>query len=173
VINDHEAAQLYKLMTARRPRQGPVTDADLDYLMIMSQDGGWDYRQAVRAFVEHGNNHPGEFFEAGHITQRVKEVRKEIRARWYCPDPPRELAEDPRAEIEWRRRACDVFTDRNLALWASGQPLEKPEVALQLKPVPLTVPQQGDSAERRAARAQVRQLTAKTVVPKVYGKEAS
>lgn len=169
MITNEQALNLYELTQLGDNRKPPLP-AQLMLWRKISQQGAWSYEQAVQAIIEFRSGHPGEYFEPGHVSVRVAELRKQIRERWYCPDPPYELADDPRAELEWKRRAAEEFTERNLERWTSGLPLEKPEVALQLRPVPLTLVQQGDSAERRAARAEIGRFTAKTVVPKAYCK---
>lgn len=155
MISEQEAGKLSKLIAARDKRT--IGDADLDLWLIMSQAGGWTYRQAVRAFVEHTNSRPGEWFEPGHVTQRVAELRKQIRERWYCPDPPRELGSDPRSEIEWRRQAAEEFVQRNLDRWASGQPLEELRPVLESGGGVIQM-FSGDSVAKRAALAEVRRF---------------
>lgn len=86
----------------------------------------------------------------GHVIEQVRANRDRIRARWYCPDPPRALADDPRAEIAWRRRAADSFRDRANTALATGQPLD--DVPLLAGPVEADPPA---AVERRSALAEI------------------
>lgn len=133
----------------------------------VAKQGGWTYEQGVRAVIEHRTYKPGVYLEPGHVTQRVAEVRKDIRTRWYAPAPPLELADDPAAEIAWRRRAIAEFVDRNLSLWAQGEPLEEApsplgEVDEKRGELPSACP--GDSEIKRAALAEMRRFTKRTAV---------
>ena len=83
---------------------------------------GWTYHAAVRAIHEHYRRSTA-FLMPGHITEILNEVRAQIR-RQIAGDrfpPPRELADDPRAEIEWRRRRYAEFTERAMLAWAKGE----------------------------------------------------
>jgi hypothetical protein len=167
MIAELEAGKLAKLIAARDKRT--IGDADIDLWMIMAQSAGWNYRQAVRAFIEHSNEHPGEFFEPGHVAKRVAEVRKQISERWYCPDPPRELADDPRGEIVWRRQMAEAFMRHNLDLWAGGYPLAGSSPALVVeneKRGELPAVGSGDSPVKRAAIAEMRKFAQRTRIPK-------
>ena len=54
-------------------------------------------------------------------------IRKQVFVRDLVP--PKDLAENPRAELEWRRRHIAEVTERALGAWADGEPLPQLEAA--------------------------------------------
>ena len=166
MITNEQALEL--LMFAIVGDNRGVHDSNITLWREVSRQGGWTYEQGFRAVIEHRTFKPGVYLEAGHITQRVAEVRKDIRARWYCPAPPRELADDPAAEIAWRRRAAAEYVERNLALWAAGEPLDDAQsplddLAEKRGLLPAATGEASDA--RRAAVLGMRRFAAKTAVP--------
>lgn len=173
MMTEDEIKSFMKMLVARDKRT--VGHADVSFWLAMSEVGGWSYRQAVRAFIEHASSRPGEWFEPGHVTQRVDEVRAELKQRWYCPDPPRELGGDPRAEIEWRRNAAEEFMRVGLEGWAAGRPLPEPQVALESGGSGVIRLFPGDSDAKRAAVESVQRFARKHAVerPKRRPRRAS
>ncbi len=125
MISREQALNLYKLTQVGDNRTAP-DEMTIRLWREVSRQGRWTFEQALQAIIEHRTYRPGVYFEPGHVTLRVDEVRRDIRSRWYPPDPPRELADDPAAEIAWRLREAAAFLDRNLALWVAGEPLDAP-----------------------------------------------
>jgi hypothetical protein len=168
MITNVQALELY--WTAQlTDHRDPPPDHVLTLWREVSKQGKWTYEQGMRAIIEHRTYKPGEYFEPGHITKRVMEVRKEIGGRWYCPDPPDHLFDDPRAEIEWRRRAQQEFMNRNLALWAEGEPFESINEVLGLeneKRGALPAAAAYDSPAKRAALEEIRKFSTRTRIPK-------
>lgn len=85
---------------------------------LIANEDDWTLPLACRALVEHAKIDPMPARPA-HIKAIIDGVRKKIRAQFtedVCP--PRELADDPRAEIEWRRKRVADYTQRALDCWA-------------------------------------------------------
>jgi hypothetical protein len=175
MITNEQALNLYELTQLGDNRKPPIP-AQLMLWRKVSERGNWSYEQAVQAIIEFRSDHPGEYFEPGHVSTRVAELRKEIRQRWECPDPPYELADDPMAECQWRRRMCAEFTERNLARWTQGLPLASVGQVFEIEGAsPLSsradfpAVQSGDHPDKVAAVMGMRQFSRKSQVPKPYG----
>lgn len=126
------------------------TDDDLDTWLDAARMGRWTRAQMAAAVLEVNAEFTGYRIQPGHVTAKIAEQAARIRNRWYCPDPPRELADDPVAEIAWRSRSAADYRERALYALATRQPLE--EVSLLREPEP-EVP----SLERR--RERIEQIT--------------
>lgn len=164
MITNEQAVELYELAQLGDNREVPPINK-LKLWRAVAQQGGWTYEQGFRAIIEHRSENPGVYFEPGHISQRVAAVRAQIRNRWYCPDPPRHLADDPLAEIAWRRQSAEDFMQRNLAHWVVGEPLEL-STGGEIENVKRgELPEGGDSAAMREALALVRSFTNRRRVP--------
>lgn len=111
------------------------TADDIDTWMLAAQVGGWSRAQLAAACLALASTFTGFRVQPGHMTEQINRNRDKIRTVWYCPDPPRELAEDPAAEIEWRRRAALDFADRATAALATGVPLDEIPLTLESEPV--------------------------------------
>jgi hypothetical protein len=131
---------LFKLLT--RIDGHPRDIDDIDTWSLAARSGRWSRAQLAAAMLTLNVTFRGFRVMPGHVAEQIVNQREQIRTRWYCPDPPRELAEDPEAEIEWRRRVAVDFTDRALLALASGQSLD--DVPLVTDPEPrrdlVTVP---------------------------------
>jgi hypothetical protein len=119
-----EIIDLLTLITAYDQRT--VGGDDVQAWLIIANAEDWTLPLARRAVIEHhrrGGDRPR--IKPGHITDTLTELRREIsRTVFHTPlVPPRELADDPRAEIAWRRDYARRTTDRALNAWARGEPL--------------------------------------------------
>lgn len=119
-----EIIDLLTLITAYDQRT--VGGDDVQAWLIIANAEDWTLPLARRAVIEHyrrGGDRPR--IKPGHITDTLTELRREIsRTVFHTPLlPPRELADDPRAEIAWRREYTRRATDRALDAWARGEPL--------------------------------------------------
>src|SRR6266545_2531980 len=99
-----EIIDLLTLITAYDQRT--VGGDDVQAWLIIAGAEDWTLPLARRAVIEHyrrGGDRPR--IKPGHITDTLTELRREIsRDVFHTPlVPPRELADDPRAEIAWRR----------------------------------------------------------------------
>lgn len=106
--------------------QRTVGGDDVQAWLIIANAEDWTLPLARRAVIEHhrrGGDRPR--VKPGHITDTLAELRREIsRTVFHTPlVPPRELADDPRAEIAWRRDYARQVTDRALGAWARGEGL--------------------------------------------------
>lgn len=116
--------QVIDLLTlAARFDQRTVGDEDVRAWGLIANEQDWHPMAAARALVDHATVDPTPVRPA-HITAILAAVRREIRSRFtedVCP--PRELADDPRAEIAWRRRRVAEFVDRAFAAWSRREPI--------------------------------------------------
>lgn len=124
---------------------------DVDAWMLAATAGRWTRAQVAAATLALTSGFTGFRIMPGHMGQQITTDRDRIRTQWYCPDPPRELADDPPAEIAWRRQAARDFSDRALFALASGSPLED---------VPMTLTPETTPIESTDARERIRQMCA-------------
>lgn len=106
--------------------QRTVGDDDVQAWLLIATAEDWTSPLAQRAVIEHyrrGGDRPR--IKPGHITDTLTDLRRTISRTLLRADlqPPRELADDPRAEITWRRDHARQITDRALAAWARGEDL--------------------------------------------------
>lgn len=107
---------------------------DAEAWMLAARAGRWTRAQVAAATLGLATSFTGFRVQPGHLAEQIAANRARIRGRWECPDPPRELADDPVAELVWRRRAAASFADRALLAMAAGGPVD--EVPLLLAPEP-------------------------------------
>lgn len=89
--------------------------------------------EAAREAIHRHYASSTDFLMPGHVTAILSEVRKQIRAQFTeTVSPPKELRDDPRAEIEWRRKRVADYTQLALAAWASGQEIPALEQRAEL-----------------------------------------
>lgn len=100
------------------------SDIDFDLWEMAAQSNGWQRAEVVAGVLHLMRDFTGFLIKPPNMQQAVAEVRAAVRARWNPPDPPYELADNPRAEIEWRRAALRDFRTRAIAALAQGRPLE-------------------------------------------------
>jgi hypothetical protein len=106
--------------------QRTVGEDDVRAWTLIARAENWTTPLAQRAVIEHhrANADRGRIRPA-HITDTIRQARETIRRAVLTRDlqPPRELADNPRAEINWKRQTIHDTTEAALAAWASGQPL--------------------------------------------------
>lgn len=119
---------VFKVLAGVDGHQRDVDDAKT--WMIAARAGRWSRAQVAAATLELSARFTGYRVQPGHMTEQINRNREKIRTHWYCPDPPRSLADDPAGELAWRRWAADDFADRALFALANGDPIDE---------VPMTV----------------------------------
>lgn len=127
-MNENETIALLALIAAYDQRT--VGQADVAAWHAIAVECGWTFTLARRAVLEHhkrGGDRPR--IKPGHITDALDGARALIRRQVFQRDlvPPKELADDPRAELAWRRSHIASVTDRALEAWATGEPLPQLE----------------------------------------------
>lgn len=106
--------------------QRTVGEADVEAWLVIADAEDWTWPAARRAVIEHhrrGSEKPR--IRPAHITDTIRQVEETIRRTVLHTDlvPPRELADDPAAEREWRRSYIAEVKAAALAAWAdSGDP---------------------------------------------------
>jgi hypothetical protein len=158
-----EIIDLLTLITAYDQRT--VGGDDVQAWLIIANAEDWTLPLARRAVIEHhrrGGDRPR--IKPGHITDTLTELRREIsRTVFHTPlVPPRELADDPRAEITWRRDYARQVTDRALDAWARGESLP----ALPSATTPVSM-----AAAVSAVDPAIRMLANRKAVPPLHREE--
>lgn len=131
-----------------------VGEGDVMAWLVIAEEERWTWPLARRAAINYhrrGGDKPR--ITPARITDAIDEVRATIRRTVLRTDltPPKELADDPRAELAWRRDYIQHATDTALAAWADDQPMP---VAPALTAAPHTEPP--PEVERFADRFAVR-----------------
>lgn len=126
------------------------TADDVEAWALAARSGRWTRAQIAAATLTLASTFTGFRILPGHMAEQVRADRARIRERWYCPDPPRHLANDPAAELAWRRRAADDYRDRALAALAGGQPLDDVPLLTATEP-PVALVDVHDRVERICA----------------------
>ncbi len=114
-----------------------VGESDVVAWHTIATECGWTFPLARRAVVEHHKRGANKsFLMPAHITDAIDTARATIRRQVFVRDlvPPKDLADDPRAELEWRRRHIADVTERALNAWANGQPLPQLEATPASEP---------------------------------------
>jgi len=142
------------LSLAARFDQRTVGDEDVRAWGLIANEQDWHPRAAARALVDHATVDPTPVRPA-HITAILAAVRKEIRSRFtedVCP--PRELTDDPQAEIEWRRQRVATFVAAAFEAWSRREAIPHPAQRHEL-----------GETERPQLTRQVRELVAGFSLP--------
>lgn len=112
--------------------QRTVGETDVEVWHTIATECGWTWPLAKRAVIEH-HSRGGEKkrITPAHITDAIEAARAQIRRQVFQRDlmPPKELADSPLAELEWRRQHIAAVTERALNAWAEGQPLPQLQAA--------------------------------------------
>jgi hypothetical protein len=98
---------------------------DVDVWALAATAGHWTRVQVAAAMLAIAPSFRGFRVQPGHIQEQIDAHRELIRSRWDPPAPPRHLAQDPDAEIAWRRAALADYRQRALTALAAGQPLDE------------------------------------------------
>lgn len=144
--------------------QRTVGEADVEAWLAIADAEAWTWPAAKRAVIEHhrqGSEKPR--IRPAHITDTIRMVEDTIRRTVLHTDltPPRELADDPAAEREWRRSYIAEVKAAALAAWAdSGDPrIALPPAELPHAPSPRQlVDQVGDPKPVLRAMADQQQV---------------
>jgi hypothetical protein len=112
--------------------QRTVGEADIEIWHDMAKECGWTLPLAKRAVKEHHKRGSDKRrITPAHITDAIDNARALIRKQVFCRDlvPPKDLVDNPRAELDWRRRHIADVTERALNAWANGEQLPAIEAA--------------------------------------------
>lgn len=138
-MNRKEITALLGLMAARDGR----AIGELEIEAWLEDVGEWDFGSA-RAAVASYYKRPGRgFMRPADLLVEIKAIRAKRLEDFGPITPPRHLADDPRAEIEWTRQAKERI--------ASGLPIETAPAIEQARPVATMVRQVADT-KRTPAR---------------------
>lgn len=138
-MNRQEITALLGLMAARDGR----AIGEIEVEAWLEDVGAWDFATA-REGVRRHYGRTREFMRPADLLGEIKAIRHKRLEDFGPIVPPRHLADDPRAEIEWTRRARERI--------ASGLPVEHaPALTTQARPVGAMVRQVAD-AKRIPAR---------------------
>jgi hypothetical protein len=93
--------------------------ANVDAWLAQASAGRWTFDAARQAILHHYRTST-EYLTPAHVNAILDQVRQRIRTQirdeHVCP--PRELADDPRAEIAWRREKLRLITEGGVQWWA-------------------------------------------------------
>jgi hypothetical protein len=102
--------------------QRTVGDADTEAWLAVADVEHWTRELAHRALIEHyrANAARGRVTPA-HISDRIREARDRVRLAAVHRDltPPRQLADNPRAEAAWRVAEAARLVAAGMARWAA------------------------------------------------------
>ena len=121
VMTEDEVIDLLTLAAAYDRRT--VGDADVEAWSAVALTSNWAFTVARKALVEYFkvNNKP---IMPADINAIIGAQRKAIGARFTeNVAPPKELRDDPAAEIAWRREFAEDYKRRALAAWAEDREL--------------------------------------------------
>ena len=130
-MNTNEVIDLLTLIAACDQRT--VGESDVEAWHAIATQAGWTFPLARQAVIEHHARGADKGrIRPAHITDTLDALRNTIRRTVVRADltPPRELADDPKAEIAWRHATLDRATQAAFDAWAGGRPLP------QLAPAP-------------------------------------
>ena len=136
-MTEDEVIDLLSLIAAFDQRT--VGRADVQAWHTIAVEARWTWPLARRAVLDYhrsGGDKPR--IRPAHVTDILSDLRRTAARLLFVEDinPPRELADDPRAEIEWRRTYVRDQVDQALHAWAEGKPLPRGEPeARQVGPV--------------------------------------
>jgi hypothetical protein len=106
--------------------QRTVGEADIEIWHDIATECGWTFPLAKRAVIEHHKRGSDKRrITPAHITDAIDAARALIRRQVFSRDlvPPKDLGDNPRAELDWRRRHIAAVTERALNAWANGEQL--------------------------------------------------
>lgn len=141
-----------------------IGESDFALWAAAADQGHWTHTHARRALIEFITNEPDAYLRPGHITQRIAAARDRVRATWNRPTPPRDLADDPAAEIAWTRAHLANHITTGMTAWAAGRPIPEPAHITYDNPKRSELPTGTTPAQRDAAQ-QLRAFTNRTGIP--------
>jgi hypothetical protein len=97
--------------------------ADALLWSMAAKAGRWTRAETVAGVMALMREFRGFMVKPGDMERVVDDARTAVRAGWNPPPPPRELGDDPKAEIEWRRAALADYRERAIFALAQGEPL--------------------------------------------------
>lgn len=130
-MNEHEVKMLLALAMAYDNRKLPGV-ATTGAWEEQANRNRWTFASAREAIHRHYAEST-DFLMPAHVTNILNDVRRKIRAKLtedVCP--PKELADDPAAEIAWRRERIDSYIRAALDAWARGEELPDPAQRTEL-----------------------------------------
>lgn len=100
------------------------SEADLSLWLMAAQAGRWTRAETIAGVLTLMREFHGFLIKTADMQAAVEAARTAVKNGWDPPPPPRELADDPLAEIEWRRAALADYRERAILALAQGEPLE-------------------------------------------------
>lgn len=118
-----EVTKLLALIAGFDRRTTSASD-DLAWYAV-ADAAGWTYPLAERAVIEHFA-HSTEWLKPAHITQRIAEAKRTVKAAFQIPPHSAELADNGPAFAKWAGEQCVTHMQRGLAEWARRGVLPAP-----------------------------------------------
>lgn len=120
-----EVIDLLTLVAASDKRT--VGQADVEIWHAVANADRWTFALARRALIEH-QRHNDVMIKPAHINAIIDAARQRARSK-FTEDvsPPRELRDDPRGEIGWRRDRAQTYVEAALDAWSHGEDMPEPE----------------------------------------------
>lgn len=137
-----EIADLLTMVASLDQYPRAVDEVEVTAWLAIAEIEGWQFSHAKRAVVEFHRAEAGRGrITPAHVTDVIRETRRKISrmvADKMMPAPPRALADDPAAEIAWRRHEIHQRVRAVMDSWATGQPLPPPvsDIPAPRTPVP-------------------------------------
>jgi hypothetical protein len=120
-VTHDEVIDLLTLIAASDKRT--VGQADVEVWHAVATADAWTFSRARHALIEH-LRHNDAMVTPAHINKIIDTARQRARAKLIGDiNPPRDLADDPHAEIAWRRQHTTDYIEAALEAWAHGHPM--------------------------------------------------
>lgn len=120
------AAEVTKLLSLIASLDGRTTGPTDDLVWFaVAEAAGWTYPLAERAVIEHFA-HSTEWLKPAHITQRIDEARRAVRAAFQLPPHSAEFVDTGLEFTRWAGEQCVNHMQRGLAEWARRGVLPAP-----------------------------------------------
>lgn len=137
-MTEDEIVDLLTLIAAYDQRT--VGRADVQAWHMIAVEARWSWPLARRAVIDfHVSGGDKPRIKPAHITDTIRDLRRSMGRALFTKDitPPKELADNPAAEIEWRRNFTRRAIDDALHAWAEGRevPTVEPEEPARIAPV--------------------------------------